>query len=164
MQFDNFEKKRRRWIVPVAVGVCGLGIWNLQPSEGTPGVGGKRGPTSIEVGVLGHDTRECGISVLPANPLSIVVGSTLQVIPLNNSKSQEIHVRLRWRYHISLFKTRVRLFLNDKFLALKSVQILYLLRWRYWHEIRFLYTGSRYCRSARTSGCTQLLLLLCHWL
>lgn len=60
----------------MAVGVCGLGIWKRQPSDG---VGGNRGPTSTDVGVFGPETLECGRSVdCPANPLSIVAGSTLK--------------------------------------------------------------------------------------
>lgn len=62
--------------VAVAVGVCGLGIWKRHPSEG---VGGNRGPTSTDVGVLGPDTLECGRSEPgPGNPLSNVVGNTLK--------------------------------------------------------------------------------------
>lgn len=58
------------------VGVCGLDIWKRQPSEG---VGGNLVPTSIDVGVLGPDTLECGRSgVEPGKPLSNVVGKTLE--------------------------------------------------------------------------------------
>lgn len=63
--------------VAVAVGVCGLGIWKRQPSDG---VGGKRGPTSTDVGVLGPETLECGRSAdCPGNPLSSVVGKILKI-------------------------------------------------------------------------------------
>lgn len=61
------------------MGVWGLGLENLHPSGGTPGVGGNLG-TSIDVGVLGPDTRLCERSgVEPGKPLSIVVASTLKV-------------------------------------------------------------------------------------
>lgn len=59
------------------MGVWGDGIWNRQPSEDTPGVGGKR--ESIDVGVLGPDTLVCGRSeVLPGKLLSRLEGNTLK--------------------------------------------------------------------------------------
>lgn len=81
------------------MGVWGEGIWNRQPSEDTPGVGGKR--ESIDVGVLGPDTLVCGRSeVLPGKLLSRLEGNTLKT---NNTL---------WKYIYTFESTRG--FLNGK--------------------------------------------------